>query len=98
MGWIYIGVAIVALAYAALLNNKRVHDWYTPDWTWITVVIGDGIILAGLWAAALIGYVPWHAWWAAFWLTCAAGGPIITWQLIRAAKRRRRATQALWRG
>lgn len=98
MAWIYITVALISLAYAAILNIRRVHNWHTPNWTWITVVIGDGIILAGIGAACWIHAISWDAWWVAFWMTCAAGAPIIGWQLIRAAKRYRRAAQALWRG
>lgn len=97
MEWIYIAVALVSLVYAAVLNTRRVHDWHTPNWTWVTVVIGDGIILAGINVACRIGALPWPAFWAAFWMTLAAGAPIIAWQLIKFAKRYRRAMRALWR-
>ena len=98
MIWIYVAVTVVASLYAAVLNIKRVHDWHTPDRTWVTVVIGNGIILGGLLAACYAGIVAWYVWWIAFYLNCAAGGPIIVWQLIRAAKRHRRALQILVRG
>lgn len=88
---VYLSVALVSAGYAALLNIKRVHNWYTPDWTWATVVAGNGIILGGL--AAMIGLSA--LWWAVFYLNCAAGGPIIVWQLIRKVKRRRRAKRIL---
>lgn len=94
---IFITTALLSALYARFLNQKRVHDWYTPDRTYITVVGGNGIILLGF--AAVVGWagLPWWVWWVAFGLNVAAGGPIILWQRIRTAKRRRRATQALWR-
>lgn len=100
MTWfiLYGSVVVVAAAYARLLNIKRVHDWYTPDWTFVTVIGGDGIILAGFAGAVWWYGLPWWVWWIAFFLTCAAGAPIVIWQIIRIAKRRKRATNALLRG
>ncbi len=94
---IAIGLVIVASAYAAILNIKRVREWYTPNRTWVTVVIGDGLILAALAVAVLAGELAWRAWLITFGYTLSAGAPIITWQQIRAYQRHRRAAQVLER-
>lgn len=91
------GLVIVASAYASILNIKQIRDWYTPDRTWITVVIGDGLIIAALAVAALAGEMSWRAWGITFGYTVAAGAPIIIWQQIRKYRRRQRAAQALER-
>lgn len=90
-------VAASATLYAWVLNKKRVHDWYTPDRTWVTVIGGNAIILGGFALVCSVYMLPWLLWWIAFFLNCAAGAPIIIWQQIRVAKRRRRATDVLWR-
>lgn len=95
---IAIGLVIVASAYAAILNIRSVREWYTPDRTWVTVVIGDGLIIGALGVLALLNEVTWRFWWIAFGYTCAAGAPIIIWQQIRKFQRRRRAAEALERG
>lgn len=98
-GWIAIYGAVVAAAtlYAWILNKPRVYNWYTPDRTWVTVVVGNGIILAGLALICLFYALPWIVWWIVFFLNVAAGVPIITWQNLRNAKRRHRAARVLWR-
>lgn len=94
-----IAIALVFLSsvYAAILNIKRVHNWYTPDRTYITVVIGNSLILAGLLCLVPAGMLSFWQWWHALIYTVSAGVPIIIWQRIRAIKRRRRAAQALER-
>jgi len=98
-GWIaiYGGVVATATLYAWILNKRRVHNWYIPDRTWITVVIGNGIILAGLALICLVYAIPWFVWWIVFFLNVAAGVPIVAWQKLRNAKRRNRASRILWR-
>ena len=94
-------IAIVLIAasalYAWLLNKRAVREWYTPDRTWITVVVGAGLILAALGALALAGELAWRAWLLDLGYTCAAGAPIIVWQCALAYKRHRRAAQILER-
>lgn len=94
---IAIGLIALSTLYAFVLNKRQVREWYTPDRTWITVVIGDGLIIAALGVAALFGEIAWRAWWVTFGYTCTAGAPIIIWQRIRAYQRKRRAAQALER-
>lgn len=91
------GLAVVASAYAAILNIRQVREWYTPDRTWVTVVIGDGLIILALLVLALLGELPWRAWLITLGYTGAAGAPIIIWQQIRAYERHRRAAQSLER-
>jgi hypothetical protein len=94
---IAIGLITVSSLYAALLNKRAVREWYTPDRTWITVVIGDGLIILALLVAVLVGELSWRAWLITFMYTCVAGVPIIIWQCIRAMQRKHRAAQALER-
>ncbi len=91
------GLGVVTIAYALVLNIRQVREWYTPDRTWVTVVIGDGLIIGALALTALVGAIGWDAWWIALLFTCVAGAPIIVWQLIRKLQRQRRAAQALER-
>lgn len=94
---IAIGLTLVSSLYAYVLNKRQVREWYTPDRTWITVVIGDGLIIIALGVAVLTDQIAWGAWWIVFGYTCAAGAPIIIWQLYRRWKRRQRAAQVLER-
>ena len=94
---IAIGLVTMSSLYAFVLNKRRVREWYTPDRTWVTVVIGDGLIIAALGFTALTGDISWRAWWIVFTYTGIAGAPIIIWQQIRAYQRQRRAAQALER-
>ena len=94
---IAIGLVIVASAYAAILNIKAVRDWYTPDRTWLTVVIGDGLILGALLCLVPYGALSLWQWWIAFVYTLSAGVPIIIWQKLRKIQRQRRAAKALER-
>jgi len=91
------GLASLSALYAFILNKKSIREWYTPDRTWITVVVGAGLILAALGALALAGELAWRAWLLDLGYTCAAGAPIIVWQCALAYKRHRRAAQILER-
>ncbi len=94
---IAIGLVIVSTLYAVVLNIRTVREWYTPDRTWITVVIGDGLILAALLCLVPFGILAIAQWWIILIYTFAAGVPIIIWQQIRAMQRKHRAAQALER-
>lgn len=96
--WTGIGLIATAAIYAAILNRKRVREWYTPNWTWLTVVIGDGLILGAMRVLVLVGELSERAWLITFGYTCAAGAPIIIWQGIRAYVRWKRATEVIKRG
>lgn len=97
VAFIAFGLAIVASAYAAFLNIKRVREWYTPDRTYATVMVGNGLILAALLALVPFGALSLWQWWIAFVYNLAAGVPIIIWQRLRKIERQRRAAQALER-
>src|SRR5262245_29581717 len=81
---------ILSHAYTKILSPLQ--DRYVPDWIWITVAIGDFLILI---TQAILEYLflitPTSI------LTCllmvAWGLPIIHWQLDEYAERRRRRRQ-----
>lgn len=98
----YLGQSVAATLYALVLEfgcKRR----YEPGYTWVAVVWGVaqvGLIVAArlAWAPVPPGYpgaVAWWVWWLVFWSFCAAGLPIITWQLILQALRWRQV-QAAW--
>jgi hypothetical protein len=80
---------IAALGYAKFLNQKKVHEWYSPDYVWLTVAGGDlliGLAFGALYLLNVFGlivpllYISLHI---------VAGLPIIAWQQSRAHKRAR---------
>jgi hypothetical protein len=97
VAFIALGLALVSALYAALLNRKGIREWYTPDRTWVTVVIGDGLIIGALLCLVPFGVLALWQWGIVLGYTCVAGAPIIIWQRIRAKTRQRRAAQALER-
>jgi hypothetical protein len=78
---------VASACYAAFLNQKKVHEWYSPNHVWLTVVGGDTLIGLALGALYLIGAVPLAALIFYASLHIAAGLPVISWQRRRAAKR-----------
>lgn len=84
---IYIGLFFGCLIYAVLL--QFLHDIYTPDWTWITVVGGNILIGMALLALCHVGTLPRAAFWHLLGLNSIAGIPIIAWQLWQMDQRRR---------
>ncbi|KAB8140735.1 hypothetical protein F8S13_22270 [Chloroflexia bacterium SDU3-3] len=90
---LYLALALLASAYAALL--QRIQRLYDPDFTWLTVVVGVGFTLAGVALRLVVGGLPplsgkALAWWVvgryagAF---LASGLPIIGWQLWQLRRR-----------
>lgn len=83
-------VGLISLAYACVL--ERLHDAYTPDLVWLTVVIG--VAMLGLSLAAWLKIEPLsqadplEAFWRFFAICVVAGGPIIAWQLGQSRARR----------
>jgi len=75
----YFTLFIVCALYAVFL--QRIHDLYTPDWTWVTVVGGNVLIGMALLALCLSGVLPLAAFWHLVGLNVVAGLPIIIWQL-----------------
>lgn len=78
-GSVYVGLAVVCTLYALIL--QRIHDIYTPDYIWVTVVIGNLFIGLALLALCQIGVLPIAAFWHLVGLNVAGGMPIIAWQL-----------------
>jgi hypothetical protein len=80
---VFAALFLVCTVYAAVLD--RHPQWYIPDRTWATVVVGNGLIVAALWALALwgvalqIGHV--------LLANAVAGTPILVWQFIQGARR-----------
>lgn len=89
---VFAALGLATTLYAVFLNYRPVNEWYTPDWTWLTVVGGNGLILGAIMAFALLGEIPIRAFWLAFGCNVVAGIPIIGWQLIAAARRRQNRT------
>lgn len=88
---------IAAIGYAKLLNHRPIHEWYSPDYVWLTVVGGDFLIGLAFGVLYLLDVVPLIAPTLYVSLHVAAGLPIISWQLAR-ANRRARELEAIERG
>jgi len=71
--------------YAIVLHH--IHDRYTPDWIWLTVVGGNLLILMALLALCLTSVLPLAAFFHGAGLNVAAGVPIIIWQLWQQGQR-----------
>ena len=86
---ILIGIhALLFLAVAAYAHYLETHPSYAPDWTWVTVAVGNSIIIAALVLTAwLTPFVPWHVIALDITLNCVAGIPIILWQRRQARER-----------
>lgn len=82
---IHIVLFLVAWGYAELLD--RIHDLYSPDYIWVTVAGGVGLILLALGAVCLTGLLPYQALLIATTLAASAGVPIIRWQRRQAKQR-----------
>lgn len=89
-GWVVAfacaGAFLSAAVYARVLAGLR-HRW-EPYWTWVTVVIGNALIGGWFWGVENAGR--WSGGpgldattYALFALCCAAGGPVIAWQIGR---------------
>lgn len=83
----YVATFIAAALYAVFL--QLLGKAYEPRWTWLTVVVGVGLVMLG--AAARIRFLPlpalagadlaWWVWWQVAWHFCTGGAPIIVWQI-----------------
>lgn len=69
--------------YAAILD--RIHDLYTPDHVWVTVVVGNLGVLGAYAILNTAGFAGWP-----WLLACnvAAGVPVVIWQAIQAQRRK----------
>lgn len=87
IAFVHAALFIAAIGYAKFLNQKKIHDWYSPDYVWLTVVGGDALIGCAIGALCLVSALPWIAAMLYVSLHIAAGLPIIAWQQRRANKR-----------
>lgn len=82
---IHIALFLACWGYAELLD--RIHEIYTPDYVWLTVVGGVALIILAFAAVAATGLIPWQAVLIATTLASTAGIPIIRWQRQQAKQR-----------
>ena len=83
----YIATFFVCSLYAIVLD--RLGKAYEPRWTWLTVVVGVGLVMLGV--AGRIALIPlpelagvelaWWVWRTTAWHFVAGGAPIIIWQV-----------------
>lgn len=78
-------LALAASLYAYVL--ERLQKRYEPDLTWLTVVIGNSIIVAALAVLAALGEMAWSAVVLVLAANAVAGLPIICWQLWQMFRR-----------
>lgn len=83
--FVYGTLFTTVVCYAYLL--ERTHDRYTPDWTWLTVVIGNFFIGLALGGLCWLGELPAAAFWHLVGLNVTAGSVIIIWQLDQSRRR-----------
>jgi uncharacterized membrane protein len=82
---ILVALSATTALYAFVL--ERLNERYVPNWTWLTVVIGNALIGGALWAVER-----WSeplTFGVYLFANIAAGGPIIGWQLWQNERRRR---------
>lgn len=83
--WLHLGVGAVlfSLGVVYALQKNRIHDLYSPDWIWVTVVGGMLLIGSGIAWYCAIGMLPWLAFWLLVWCSAAPGLAIVGWQEIQ---------------
>lgn len=74
-------LAVASVAYAIVLNTDRGKK-FVMGYTWASVVIGTGLVLAALWFI-----IPQEAWQKAALGFVVAGIPMIMRSLINKARR-----------
>lgn len=82
---IYFILFFACIVYAVVL--QAIHNWYTPDYVWATVVIGNVFIGIALLALCRNGVLPLAAFWHLVGLNICAGTPIIVWQIWQMGQR-----------
>ena len=78
---------VLSACYCAVL--ERLHDIYSPDHIWVTVLVGNGLILGTCAVLAAYGFVAWEAVKLFFLVNMVWGVPVIAWQLWQAVRRHR---------
>jgi hypothetical protein len=77
-------IAIVLLASVALgalysFFLEQIHDLYSPNWIWLTVVGGNGLVILTVFILELFA-IPLTGWLVLF-VNVAWGAPVIVWQV-----------------
>lgn len=85
---VHLSLLLCTMGYAAFLNIPAVHDWYTPDHVYLTVIGGNFLIGMHLLALCWLDVLPYDAFWYLVSLNCAAGLVIVLWQIRQSRGRR----------
>jgi hypothetical protein len=73
---IYVALGVAATVYARTLNTKKGKS-FASEYTWVSVVVGTGIVLIGLWFL-----IPQDSWLKVVLSFMVAGVPMIVRSLI----------------
>jgi len=73
---IYVALGVAATVYAYALNTKKGKS-FASEYTWVSVVVGTGIVLIGLWFL-----IPQDSWLKVVLSFIVAGVPMIVRSLI----------------
>ena len=79
--------AALSVCYCIIL--ERLHDIYSPDHIWVTVLVGNGLILATCAVLAAYEFLSWEAVKLFLLVNVVWGVPVIAWQLWQAVHRHR---------
>jgi 4-hydroxybenzoate polyprenyltransferase len=79
--------AVLSAGYSYILEQLK--EVYHPDHIWVTVCIGNGLILATGAVCAALDMLPWAALGVFALLNVAWGTPVVIWQLWQADQRRK---------
>lgn len=85
---IYGGLFLACAAYARFLESLK--NAYVPDWTWVTVVVGQSKVVMAMWLFCFAGAMPWSAFYLYAGAQIVAGLPIIAWQVSQTYRRYQR--------
>lgn len=80
---VYAALFLAICLYAVVLDH--IHDRYVPDYVWLTVVIGEGMIMLAYAALELLSVN--FTFFLIFLGQAVAGTPIVVWQLIQHGRR-----------
>lgn len=80
---------LMCVLYAIVL--EQLHDRYVPKWLWLTVVIGNGMVIGALGMMQFYGVA--LDIWIILQTNAAAGAPIVAWQLWQNYRRTKEMAQ-----
>jgi hypothetical protein len=84
---IYLSLFLATCIYAVFLNWKPIEEWHRPNWTFLTVIVGNTILGIAFYYICIAEGIPIAAFWAFFYVNLVGGTPIVIWQLWRIWKR-----------